>query len=109
MLRKKSCWQKNKFGIEEERFVDNEIEFETAIDSLVNNNELELCGSDSSKTYFMNTHRNNIILVPQTQESESENINNENPAHLSNDTPILDQTSQIDSPQTKLLMVQLWR
>ena len=87
----------------------NEIEFETAIDSLVNNNELELCGSDSSKTYFMNTHRNNIILVPQTQESESENINNKNPTHLSNDTPILDQTSQIDSPQTKLPTVQLWR
>ena len=56
----------------------------------------------------MNTHRDDITLVPQTQESDGENTNNENSTHLSNNTPILDKTSQNDSPQTMLLTVKLW-
>ena len=53
-------------------------DFETAIDNLVSSNKLELCRNYSNKMYFITTHRDDTILVPQTQESDGENSVNEN-------------------------------
>ena len=48
--------------------------------------------------YFISTHRDDIILVAQTQKSGDENSVNENTNQLSNKTFNLDETSHV-SPQ----------
>ena len=75
-----------------------EKDFELALDNLVSRNKLELRGNDSNKMYFITTHRDDTILVPQTQESDNENSVNENTIKLSNETSNLHETSQV-SPQ----------
>ena len=75
-----------------------EKDFELALDNLVSRNKLELRGNDSNKMYFITTHRDDTILVPQTQESDNENSVNENTIQLSNETSNLNETSQV-SPQ----------
>ena len=75
-----------------------EKDFELALDNLVSRNKLELRGNDSNKMYFITTHRDDTILVPQTQESDNENSVNENTIQLSNETSNLHETSQV-SPQ----------
>ena len=52
--------------------------FETAVDNLVSSNQLELHGNDTKNLYFIITHRDTAILVPQLQESDDENSFNEN-------------------------------
>ena len=76
-----------------------EKDFEKAIDNLVSSNQIKLRGNDTNKMYFITTHRNDTILVPQTQESDDENSVNENTTEIPNDTSNLDETSQA-SPQT---------
>ena len=71
-----------------------EKDFETATDNLVSSNKLELRGNDTNKMYFITTHWDYTILVPQTQESDDQNSVNENTIQLSNDTSNLDETSQ---------------
>ena len=78
----------------------------TSIDSLSNSNELKLRERDFSKTCFCTNYLNNTVLAPQTHEPGSENCNNENPTHLSNDAPILNETSRNDSPQAIPLITQ---
>ena len=75
-----------------------EKDFELALDNLVSRNKLELRGNESNKMYFITTHRDDTILVPQTQESDNENSVNENTIKLSNETSNLHETSQV-SPQ----------
>ena len=48
--------------------------------------------------YFISTHRDDIILVAQTQKSGDENSVNENTNQLSNKIFNLDETSHV-SPQ----------
>ena len=48
--------------------------------------------------YFISTHRDDTILVAQTQKSCDENSVNENTNQLSNKTSNLDETSHV-SPQ----------
>ena len=62
-----------------------EKDFETAIDNLVSSNKLELRGNDANKTYFITVHRDDTILVLQTQESDDENSVNENTIELPNE------------------------
>ena len=71
-----------------------EKDFETVIDNLMSCNKLELRGNDTNKMYFVTTHQDGTILVPQTQESDDENSVNENTIQLPNDTSNLDETSQ---------------
>ena len=72
---------------------------EAAIDDLVSSNKLEIRGNDSNKIYFIITHRDHIILFPQTHQSGCEKSVNEITIHLSNETSNFDETSQT-SPQT---------
>ena len=74
-----------------------EKDFEMAIDNLMSRNKLELRGNDTNKMYFITTHQDDTILVPQTQESDDENGVNENTIQLPNDTSNLDETSQVFS------------
>ena len=74
-------------------------DFESAIDNLVGSNKLELRGHGSNKMYFISTHQDDTILVPQTQESDCENSANEKTIQLSNETSNPDETSQA-CPQT---------
>ena len=41
-------------------------DFETAVGNLVSSNKLELRGNGTNKLYFITTHRDDTILVPQT-------------------------------------------
>ena len=54
-----------------------EKDFEKAIDNLVSSNKIKLRENDTNKMYFTTTHRDDTILVPQTQESDDENSVNE--------------------------------
>ena len=76
-----------------------EKDFEKAIDNLVKSNKIELRGNDTNKMYFITTHQDDTILVPQTQESDNENSVNENTTEIPNDTSNRDEKSQT-SPQT---------
>ena len=49
--------------------------------------------------HVITIHRDDIILVPQTQKSDGENSVNENTIQVSNEIPNLGETSQA-SPQT---------
>ena len=80
-------------------------DFETAIDNLVSSSKFELRGSDTNKMYFIITHQDDTILVPQTQESEDKNSGNENTIELLNDTSNLDKTSQA-STHTQTINLQ---
>ena len=71
--------------------------FETAVDNLASSNKLELRGNDTTKMYFITIHRDDIILVPQTQESDDKNSVNENTIQLSNDASNLSETSQVST------------
>ena len=71
-----------------------EKHFETAIDNLVSSNKSEPRGNNTNKIYYITTHRDDKILVPQTQESDDENSTNENKIQLSNETSNLDETSR---------------
>ena len=62
-----------------------EKDFEKAIDNLVSSNKIELRGNDTNKMYFITTHRDDTILVPQTQESDDENSVNENTTEIPKD------------------------
>ena len=76
-----------------------EKDFEMAVDNLVSSNKLGLRSKYSIKMYFLTTHRDDTILVPQTQESDGESSVTENIIQLSNKTCKLDETFQA-SPQT---------
>ena len=64
-----------------------EKDFETAIDNRVSSHKLELRGNNSNKMYFITTHRDDTILVPQTQEPDGENCGNENTNETSQASP----------------------
>ena len=49
-------------------------DFETAVNSSMSTNKLELCGNDT----FITTNRDDTILVPQARESDGENKDNGN-------------------------------
>ena len=71
-----------------------EKDFEMAVDNLVSSNKLGLRSKYSIKMYFITTHRDDTILVPQTQESDGESSVTKNMIQLSNKTSKLDETSQ---------------
>ena len=81
--------------------LNGEKDFETAIDNLVSSNKLELRGNETNKMYLVTTHRDDAILVPQTQESDDENSVNEKTIQLTNDASNLDETSQASTQTIK--------
>ena len=55
-----------KSGLRKKDMLIREKDFETAIGNLVSSNKLELRGNGTNKLYFITTHRDDTILVPQT-------------------------------------------
>ena len=94
LAKKRGTYKRIKLELRKKDKLIGEKDFEKAIDNLVSSKKLELRGNDTNNVYFITTHRDDIILVPQTQESDDENSVNENTIQLPNDTSNLDETSQ---------------
>ena len=65
-IKKRVSDQKIKSELRKKDMLIREKDFETAIDNLVSCNKLELRGNGTNKLYFITTHRDDTILVPQT-------------------------------------------
>ena len=94
LAKKRVTYKRIKLELRKKGKLIGEKDFEKAIDNLVSSKKLELRGNDTNNMYFITTHRDDIILVSQTQESDDENSVNENTIQLPNDTSNLDETSQ---------------
>ena len=94
LAKKRVTYKRIKLELRKKGKLIGEKDFEKAIDNLVSSKKLELRGNDTNNMYFITTHRDDIILVSQTQESDDENSVNENTIQLPNDASNLDETSQ---------------